>query len=102
MTYDQAISKLQELALAGSSELKRATDLLPVLDRQQVYRLIKAGKLPVVKLGEYKTTKAIAAEFFKEYIRVPVANANKAPARPDPDRVQQVEEARKRVFGIKA
>lgn len=101
MTYAQAITKLEELALAGSKELVRATDTLPALDRQQVYRLIKSGKLPVVRFGEYKTTKAIASEFFKQHIRVNT-KASAQETKPDPDRVQQIEEARKRVFGTKA
>lgn len=100
MTYAQAITKLEELALAGSKELVRATDTLPALDRQQVYRMIKAGKLPVVRLGEFKTTRSIAAEFFKQHIRVNT-KASQAETKASPDRVQQVEEARKRVFGTR-
>lgn len=100
MTYAQAITKLEELALAGSKELVRATDTLPALDRQQVYRLIKSGKLPVVRFGEYKTTKAIASEFFKQYIRVNT-KASQSDSKPDSNWAQLNEEARKRVFGTR-
>jgi hypothetical protein len=96
MTYSAAITKLEELALAGSSDLVRATDLLPALTRQQVYRMIHQELLPAVRIGEYKTTKAIAVEFFKRHIRVNTKAAKATTV--DPNRAQEIEDARKRVF----
>jgi hypothetical protein len=96
MTYAQAITKLEELAMAGSKDLVRATDLLPALTRQQVYRMIHQELLPAVRIGDYRTTKAIASEFFKRHIRIQTKVAKATTM--DPNRAQQIEEARKRVF----
>jgi hypothetical protein len=96
MTYQDAINQLEALALKGSDKLISAVKALPALNGQKVWRMIRSGKLPAIKLTEYKTTKEIAEHFFLLSIRParldqpsPVVAAN---------RKQEINEACKRVL----
>jgi len=95
MTYEQAVTKLEELALEGSDQLIPATQALPHVDRQKIWRLVHSGQLPAVRLGEFKTTKEIAVHFFRIHIRV-TRPAKETVVKEN--RKQQIDEAIKQVM----
>lgn len=96
MTYQSALNELYKLALAGSSDLIPATSALPGISGWQVYRAIQKGLIPAVKVGGWKTTEAIAREFFGRLI---LPQEKKTPAVLSPNRKAEIEAARLVVFG---
>lgn len=96
MTYDHAQAKLEQMAIAGSTELIPVSQALPLLGSQQIYRMIRAQKLPAVKIGVFLTSQAIASEFFRKAIRP--TTKTKEPVVLEPDRVAQIEDAKRRVM----
>lgn len=96
MTYEQAVNKLEELALDGSDQLIPAVEALPHVDRQKIWRMVRGGELPAVRLrGEFQTTKEIAVHFFRIHIRV-TRPAKEVVVKEN--RKQQIDEAIKQVM----
>lgn len=90
----QALKELQDLAVQASPDLIDAVGSIP-LSQFAIYRLIKSGALPAVKIGRtWKTTKAIAETAFRKAIApkaVKVINL--------PTRASEIKAARLRVLG---
>ena len=99
MTFQQAISKLQDLAIEGSPDLVAAVEITTALKPCSVYRLIERQQIPAVKVaGSWKTTKALFQMFWKRTM-VPVKESQVIRLAQGNQRKLEIEEARAKVLG---
>jgi len=101
MKYEQAVEQIKEAALRGDSDVINARHALPSQPRHLVYRMIKQGLIPAVRLaGKILTIETLAAGFFADSIQPACAVQPKAkPVRAKGSRMQQIKDAEAKVLG---